>query len=105
MPRDEAWTGKSATRKRTLIELDFGMRIAKRTEHTIWFKAYGPDPYVYVVQKGAEPKYLGGTFIVESFADLERYVAIVVTTRNLNRSDILFQSGIAAGVQRHRRTT
>lgn len=50
------------------------MRIAKQTEHKIWFKGYGPDPYVYVVQKGAERKFLGGTFIVESYADLERSV-------------------------------
>lgn len=50
------------------------MRIAKQTEDRICFKGYGPDPYVYVVQKGAEPKFLGGTFIVESHADLERFI-------------------------------
>lgn len=50
------------------------MRIAKQTEDKIWFKGYGPDPYVYVVQKGVEPKFLGGTFMVESHADLERLI-------------------------------
>lgn len=50
------------------------MRIAKQSEHKIWFKGYGPDPYVYVVQKGDGPKFLGSTFIVESYADLERLV-------------------------------
>lgn len=48
------------------------MRIAKQTENKIWFKGYGPDPYVYVVRKGAEPKFLGGTFIVERYSDLEK---------------------------------
>lgn len=64
----------SISGKPTLIQPDFGMRIAKRTENKIWFKGYGPDPYVYVIQKGAETKFLGGTFIVESFSDLERCV-------------------------------
>lgn len=26
--------------------LDFGMYVAKRTETEIWFRGYGPDPFV-----------------------------------------------------------
>lgn len=49
------------------------MSIAKKTEDKIWFTGYGPDPYVYVAERGTEDKYLGGCFLVETEADLERY--------------------------------
>jgi hypothetical protein len=48
------------------------MRIAKRTEDKIWFAGYGDDQYVYVAERGPENKYLGGSFLVESEADLEK---------------------------------
>ncbi|KAJ4184677.1 hypothetical protein NW759_017019 [Fusarium solani] len=51
---------------------DFGMQVAKRQDDKIWFKGYGPHPYVYVVVKGDETKFLGGTFTVERYSDLER---------------------------------
>jgi len=51
---------------------DFGMRTVKKTEDKIWFGGYGVDPYVYVAEKGAENKYLGGAFLVESFGELEK---------------------------------
>ncbi|OQO06633.1 hypothetical protein B0A48_08420 [Cryoendolithus antarcticus] len=50
---------------------DFGMHIAKRTETEIWYRGYGPDQYVYYAVKG-EKKFLGGTFEVESEAELEK---------------------------------
>lgn len=47
------------------------MQIAKRTEAEVWYKGYGPDPYVYYVRKS--PKmFLGGTFEVETEQDFER---------------------------------
>ena len=49
------------------------MSVAKKTEDKIWFTGYGPDPYVYVAERGTEDKYLGGCFLVESEADLEKY--------------------------------
>jgi hypothetical protein len=51
---------------------DFGMHLVKQTEKTIWWRGYSDQPYVYVVEKGPEMKYLGGAFEVESIADLER---------------------------------
>ncbi|KAI0448204.1 trihydroxytoluene oxygenase [Xylaria telfairii] len=50
---------------------DFGMIIAKKTDDEIWFRGYGPDQYVYHALKGPK-KFLGGTFLVESYEDLER---------------------------------
>ncbi|KAL2837463.1 Glyoxalase/Bleomycin resistance protein/Dihydroxybiphenyl dioxygenase [Aspergillus pseudoustus] len=50
---------------------DFGMTIAKRTDDEIWYKGYGTDQYVYYARKGPK-QYLGGTFEVETFQDLER---------------------------------
>ncbi|KAG4431207.1 hypothetical protein IFR05_013314 [Cadophora sp. M221] len=50
----------------------FGFEIARTTEDHIYFNGYGSHLYDYVVVKGDEPKFLGGTFTVESYADLER---------------------------------
>lgn len=55
----------------TTFMLDFGMGIVKKTEDDIWFGGYGPDHYVYYARKGPK-KFLGGTFEVESYADLEK---------------------------------
>jgi hypothetical protein len=54
---------------------DFGMHIAKRTEDQIWYRGYGPDQYVYYAQKGPK-KFLGGTYEVESLAELEKAAKI-----------------------------
>ncbi|KAE8374196.1 Glyoxalase/Bleomycin resistance protein/Dihydroxybiphenyl dioxygenase [Aspergillus bertholletiae] len=51
--------------------LDFGMTVAKRTDDEVWFRGYGTDQYVYYAKKGPKA-FLGGTFEVESFHDLER---------------------------------
>lgn len=51
---------------------DFGMHLVKQTEKKKWWRGYSDQPYVYVVEKGPEMKYLGGAFEVESIADLER---------------------------------
>lgn len=50
---------------------DFGMHVRKATESKIWFGGYGPDQYVYYAQKGPR-KFLGGSFEVESYEDLEK---------------------------------
>ncbi|KAJ4292806.1 hypothetical protein N0V90_009469 [Kalmusia sp. IMI 367209] len=50
---------------------DFGMSVAPKTEGKRWFKGYGTDQYVYYAQEG-EKKFLGGTFEVESYAELEK---------------------------------
>lgn len=54
---------------------DFGMHIAKKSVdgERIWYRGYGSDQYVYYAQKGEEKKFLGGTFEVESMAELEKY--------------------------------
>lgn len=51
---------------------DFGMHIVKETEDKVWWRGYGPDQYVYYCQKGPEKKFLGGTFLAESYEDLEK---------------------------------
>lgn len=48
---------------------DFGMDLVKRTDTEVWFRGSGPDPYVYYARTG-ERKFLGGTFLVESWDDL-----------------------------------
>ena len=50
---------------------DFGMSVAKKTDTQRWYKGYGSDQYVYYAQQG-EKKFLGGTFEVESYAELEK---------------------------------
>jgi hypothetical protein len=49
------------------------MRVVKKTDNKIWFGGYGDDPYVLVAQRGDEDKFLGGCFLVETEADLEKY--------------------------------
>lgn len=51
---------------------DFGMQLVKQTKEKMWWRGYGDQHYVYVVEKGDTEKYLGGAFEVESFADLEK---------------------------------
>lgn len=48
------------------------MNIVKKTEDKIWFAGYGQDPYVYIAESGTEDKFLGGVFLVESYAELEK---------------------------------
>ena len=57
----------------TTFLLDFGMHIAKRSPdgERIWYRGYGTAQYVYYAQKGPK-KFLGGTFEVESHAELEK---------------------------------
>ncbi|KAK4998063.1 hypothetical protein LTR66_002645 [Elasticomyces elasticus] len=59
--------------KITTFLRDFGMHVAQKSPggDKIWYRGYGPDQYVYYAQKG-EKKFLGGTFEVESYAELEK---------------------------------
>ncbi|KAJ3538386.1 hypothetical protein NM208_g5927 [Fusarium decemcellulare] len=54
----------------TFLE-DFGMHIVKRTDSQVFYRGTGTDQYVYFAQRGPM-KFLGGTFEVESYQDLER---------------------------------
>lgn len=60
----------------TVFLRDFGMHVAKKSAdgERVWYRGYGADQYVYYAQKG-EKKFLGGTFEVESFAELEKCVS------------------------------
>lgn len=51
---------------------DFGMQVVKKTPTQRWYRGYGPDQYVYYAQEGPK-RYLGGTFEVESYEELEKY--------------------------------
>jgi len=55
----------------TKFMLDFGMTVVKKTDDEIWFGGYGPDHYVYYARRGPK-QFLGGTFEVESYEDLEK---------------------------------
>lgn len=66
------------------------MRIVKKTENKIWLGGYGDDPYVLVAQRGDEDKYLGGCFLVESEADLEKYEYLSQHSYNLLLTHIAF---------------
>ena len=52
--------------------LDFGMHIVKETDEKIWWRGYSSEPYVYELEKGPEKKFLGGSWVVESYAELEK---------------------------------
>lgn len=56
---------------------DFGMHIAHTSADgkRLWFRGYGTDQYVYYAQEGPM-KFLGGTYEVESMADLEKAAKI-----------------------------
>jgi hypothetical protein len=51
------------------------MHVVKKGDNERWFRGYGPDQYVYYARQG-EKKYLGGSFEVESRADLEKVLSI-----------------------------
>ncbi|KAF4218906.1 hypothetical protein CNMCM5878_004119 [Aspergillus fumigatiaffinis] len=55
----------------TVFLQDFGMKVVKKTDDEVWYRGYGTDPYVYYARKGPKA-FLGGTFEVESYRDLER---------------------------------
>lgn len=52
------------------------MLVNVKTDTEVWYRGYGPDQYIYYAQKGPK-KFLGGTFEVESYAELERYILIL----------------------------
>ena len=54
------------------VPTDFGLTVVKRTETQVWCRGYGPDQYVYYAQQGPK-EFLGGTFAVESYKELEKY--------------------------------
>ena len=64
------------------------MQIVKKTESKIWYGGYGPDPYVYFAKKGPEKRFLGGCFLVETYADLEKYLSHLPPVIHLNRSPL-----------------
>ncbi|GLI75889.1 hypothetical protein PoHVEF18_004155 [Penicillium ochrochloron] len=69
----------------TFLE-DFGMTVAKRTEDQIWYRGYGEDQYVYYARKGPK-EYLGGTFAVETYQDLEKAAKLPTASKIQELSD------------------
>jgi len=53
--------------------VDFGMQIVKQSDEHMWWRGSSAEPYVYVAEKGPEKKFLGGAWVVQSYADLEKY--------------------------------
>lgn len=50
----------------------FGMHLAHATEDKVYFRGTGASPFIYVAQKGAEDRFLGTGYWVESFEELEK---------------------------------
>ena len=63
-------------RARQFLE-DFGMELAysENDGKTLYFAGQGPDAYCYVAEHG-EAEFLGGAFLVETKADLEKARAL-----------------------------
>ncbi|KAJ5125334.1 uncharacterized protein N7443_008406 [Penicillium atrosanguineum] len=62
------------------------MTVVKRTDDEIWYRGYGDDQYVYYARKGPK-EYLGGTFAVESYEDLEKATQLPLATDIQELSD------------------
>lgn len=54
--------------------LDFGLVTAEETDNRIWMRGFGKDPFVYVAEKTHDGKrrFLGGGWIVQSLAELDK---------------------------------
>ena len=52
--------------------LDFGFAEERRTGNKIYYRGYGPDPFVMCTEKSSTDSFGGAAFVVESHADLER---------------------------------
>ncbi|KAL2206008.1 Glyoxalase/Bleomycin resistance protein/Dihydroxybiphenyl dioxygenase [Sarocladium strictum] len=59
----------------TVFMKDFGMDVVQKTEDEVWYRGYGTDAYVYYAKKGPR-KFLGGTFEVDTYEDLEKAARI-----------------------------
>jgi hypothetical protein len=58
---------------------DFGMHVAGEAPDRRWYAGYGDDAYVYYAQSGPKA-FLGGTFEVSSYTDLEKAAALPSAT-------------------------
>jgi len=58
-------------RQKAFLE-DFGMVEAQQTGSSLYMRGYGPSPYIYVAQQGAEAGFLGAGFTVAALEDLQR---------------------------------
>ena len=56
--------------------LDFGLEVASREEDRVFLRAAGTAPYVHVVERGPEPRFVGLGLVVASDADLERLAGL-----------------------------
>ncbi|RDL40141.1 Glyoxalase resistance protein dioxygenase [Venustampulla echinocandica] len=51
--------------------LDFGFSVTQRSDDKIYFRGYGPEPFVYCASKGTDNVFGGAAFVVDSMEDLE----------------------------------
>lgn len=58
------------------------MHVVKKTDKCRWYAGYGADQYIYFAQEGPK-KFLGGTYVVESYADLEKCVPSFPRTNDI----------------------
>lgn len=78
-------------RKAEQFLLDFGMTIAeRRSKDQIFFKGYGPDPFVYLaVQPSTQEKsrFGGAAYLVEGREELEKAVARIPNASSIKALD------------------
>ncbi|KAH7094882.1 Glyoxalase/Bleomycin resistance protein/Dihydroxybiphenyl dioxygenase [Paraphoma chrysanthemicola] len=72
---------------------DFGLFVVQRDDSKIYYAGYGQDPYCYVAIQSKEKKrkFLGGTFVVASRADL------LAAASHPNATPIVNESGPGKG--------
>lgn len=51
---------------------DFGLEIVQASNSEVFFRGYGTEPFIYLLQKGNISSFQGAAYVVESFAELER---------------------------------
>lgn len=54
---------------------DFGLKLSSKTDDAIYLRGFGPSPFVYMAQKGAQSRFLGAGFVVKTSAELEKLAA------------------------------
>lgn len=61
-------------RARTFF-LDFGMETVEETDNVVYFRGYGPEPFIYRLRRAppdAESSFDGAAYVVQSREELER---------------------------------
>jgi hypothetical protein len=56
--------------------LDFGFSVTQATDDKIYYCGYGSEPFLYCATRGAEDRFGGTAWVVDSMEDLERATSL-----------------------------